>query len=132
MPNLPIESTNLPEGLEARIVSRVVEANRRSLRDRLVGFTLGIAFSFAAIIPASLWLYRDAHSSGFTSFLSLALSDFDAVRASFGDFFLSLIESLPTLSLALLLALLALFFWSIISFFFVLHRQRGRKIHLAQ
>ncbi len=94
-----------PPGLLSKIMFRIRKEEVRALRLRFAAFALVFAGSAAGLIPAFRAVRISAAESGFTQFLSLALSDFRLVSAYWQDLGLALAESLPVVSAAALLVL---------------------------
>lgn len=103
MDNLP--SPQLFKTVMARLDR---ERSLSALRRRLVVANIFLGVCLVSAIP----LFREAalefSRSGFMQYLSLLLSDFKAVSVYWQDLALSLVESLPVVSLAAALGLLAL------------------------
>lgn len=92
-----------PERLYGRVVEAVGRARMRAARIRLAISSFFIASSTAGSFFAIRATVREAVASGFTSFASLALSDTSIVARHAQEFFLSLIETLPGVEVALAL-----------------------------
>lgn len=92
------------EKLRARILARIDFEKRRSARIWLAFFGAGATASLVAIIPSFQYVVREFSQSGFYRYFSLIFSDSDAVIASWREFALSLIESLPITEVAIFLA----------------------------
>lgn len=109
-----LEPPALPEDLFARILLRIRrEQHFRALKWRFGFFALMLVGTATAAIPA----FRSAQSSfaesGSMQFLSLLFSDFGTVAAYWQNFSLALLESLPVMSVAILLAVILGFFQSL-------------------
>lgn len=105
----------LPDGLFAKIMSRINNEKRQLARKRLVFiFSLfGLVGSLAAFIP-TLNLVKDGFvSSGFITFFSLLFSDSEIVLVYWQSFMMSLLESLPVVSIVVLLAIVLVFLESL-------------------
>lgn len=83
---------------------------------------LGLA-SFVAAVPAIGATLKTMSGSGFYEYLSLAFSNGQTVLSHFNEFSMSLLESMPVVSMAFSLSLLFIFFLSA--------RQAGKHIEGA-
>jgi len=103
-----------PDGLFESIVNRIHEERRiLVLRRRIILFCLGFVVSAAAFIPAWKWLAADLSNSGFLQFFSLLFSDFKIVATYWQNFLMSLLETVPAMSLAVFLAAVFVFLESL-------------------
>ncbi len=82
-------------------------------RRRAIFFSLGAIASIIALVPAFKAFWTDITQSGLTQILSLIFSDFTTIAVWWKDFAFSVLEVLPVLSLAALLASLFVFLGSI-------------------
>ncbi|MFH1427225.1 MAG: hypothetical protein ABIG60_01715, partial [Patescibacteria group bacterium] len=90
-----------------RVINRINrEEKLMILRKKLILESFGLVMSFFVFIPLTLKLLSDITKSGLMQFLSLLITDFSIVMADIGNYVLSLLESMPTLSLSLTLATL--------------------------
>lgn len=101
-----------PAHLYARVLARVAVARRRR-----AAIELGVlgAFSFACtlgIVFAAQYAAAEFAASGFSSYLSLLISDTSFALTS-REFLFSLIESLPSIALLMLLCLGGALLWSL-------------------
>ena len=104
----------LPEGIFERIMGRIRKEQRLSaIRRRLAIFSFGIIGSLAAFIPVSKLVYSSFVDSGFVQFFSLLFSDFGVVATYWQNFTMVLLETLPAISLAILLFVIFIFFESL-------------------
>ncbi|OGD32179.1 hypothetical protein A3C91_02630 [Candidatus Azambacteria bacterium RIFCSPHIGHO2_02_FULL_52_12] len=103
-----------PSGLLNAVMARIERERRQTARKkRIVLFSLCAIGSLLAITPTSKALVADISQSGFAHFLSLAFSDPGMVLASWNDFALSILESLPALSMAAFLLTIFAFLGSV-------------------
>lgn len=116
----PLKSTSnlaqreVPAGLFKKVMDGIYQAQRRRvIRYRLVLFSAGIIGSVVAFIPVFGMVQADFNGSGFFSFFSLIFSDSGVVMAYWQNFFMSLLESFPAFSVAMLLATVFLFLQSL-------------------
>ena len=88
-----------------RIIKRISrEEKLMILKRRLILESSGLLLSFFVFIPLAIRLYSDVIKSGMMQFFSLIFTDFNIVMDNAGDYALTLLESTPILSLALVLA----------------------------
>ena len=100
-------------GLHLRIAARIREKIRRAeLVRRFVFGSLATA-SIIAMIPAVQLLAQDFYASNFYRYFSLLFSDGGAVLNAWQEFTMTLAESLPVLSIAVVLSIIFLFIGSI-------------------
>lgn len=98
-------------GLEALILRRIAEEKRRQERRRLDTYRAGLVLSSAATAWVA-WAFGGAFlNSEFLRMLSLVFSDLQTVAQNWNDFSLSLLETLPAVTLAALLVPLFILFW---------------------
>jgi ABC-type spermidine/putrescine transport system permease subunit I len=103
-----------PEGLLDKILARIHGEKRLlGVKRRLAVFSIGAAGSAAAFIPVFKMAQLEISNSGFLQFFSLLFSDFGAVAVYWHSFTLSLLETLPAMSLAVFLAITLLFLESL-------------------
>lgn len=88
-----------------------------SLRKRMIIFSFGLIGSVIAFLPAWQWLKTGLVESGFTQFLSLFFSDTGIIAAYWQNFALTLLESLPVMSLAVFLTIAFIFLNSLKSLY---------------
>ncbi|MDD5146604.1 MAG: hypothetical protein PHN39_02590 [Candidatus Pacebacteria bacterium] len=106
-----VEPPKIPEGLFGKIMSRIQQEKRyRRLRRRIIIFSFGLIASAGAIIPVFKMAQAGFAESGFWQFFSLLFSDFEVVTAYWQSFALSLLETLPVMSLIMLSAATLVFF----------------------
>jgi len=93
-----------------RIINKINREERLMiLRKRLILNFSGLLISFFAFVPLTLKLLSDMAYMGFNQFLSLLFTDFTVVMANVGDYVLGLLESMPMVSLTLMLTTLLAF-----------------------
>ena len=102
-----------PDDLLAKIKSRLLKEQRLRLQRKLVIFTITMTVSAIALIPAFKFVQQELVASGFIQFLSLAFSDFTIVSIYWKNFLMSLLESMPAISLSLFLTVILLFLGSL-------------------
>jgi hypothetical protein len=104
--------TQPPEGLYEAVLARVGLARRRAARFQFI-LLAGTSAALTALAWVALqYLAAESTASGFSSYLSLLTSDTARVLSS-QEFFLSLVESLPSLALMMALLLAGALAWSL-------------------
>lgn len=99
-----LERLEPSEKLRARILARIDFKIKRFATIRLVFSALATTASLVAVIPSFQYATREFSQSGFYRYFSLIFSDSGAVIASWREFSLSLIESLPITEAVIFLA----------------------------
>ena len=107
-----LEEKTPPAHLEGAISKRVSELASRQKKQRFVFSALLSLASFAGIVEAIIRLVQSATKSGFSQYLSLLFSDSSIFFSYWKEFGLSLLESLPLVSITLLLSVALVFLWS--------------------
>jgi len=103
-----------PSGLFGKIISRIQrERQFLTMRNRLIVLSLGVVASFLAFIPAFNAVQSDFAQSGIMNFVSLLSYDFMAVIAVWNDFALSILESLPIVSITIFFTVTFVFLLSV-------------------
>lgn len=102
-----------PTGLMKKIIMRIHKEERVLVLRRIILFSVTLIFSTLSFIPISNMLMSDFNQSGFLHFVSLAFSDFSVVTAYWQSFTITLLETLPAISLALFFAILLIFLESV-------------------
>jgi len=96
-----------PPELFDKVITRIrIEERVRSAKRRAILFTLTLALSLGTLIPSVRSAHAAIDASGFFNFASLLFSDLHVVMASWQDFALSLLEAVPALNLAAVLAVI--------------------------
>lgn len=109
-----LKSPEPPEEIFDKIMHRIHRQERfLALRRRIIVFSLGLVGSLAAFIPAFSLMQQSLAESGFTQFSSLIFSDFGIVLTYWQNFALTLLESLPVLSIVAFLATIFIFLESL-------------------
>jgi hypothetical protein len=105
MPPTPSFSLLQPStDLAERVAQRISRYERRRAASRLGFGVVATLASCAALVPTVGLFWRELSNSAFISYLTLAWTDSGAVFSAWREFSLLLMESLPVLSLALVLA----------------------------
>lgn len=103
------ENSNLAQNVWQTIVTR----EKRNTRIKLWVFSLAGIASLAGLIPAFKILSNDLAQSGFYEYSSLVFSDGISHLSYWKEFLFSLAESLPMVSIILLLSLIFTLFLSL-------------------
>jgi len=105
-----IESPDLPLGLFSQVIGRLKREERLlHLKRRATILALGAIISALALIPAGQMVWAGFSESGFFQFFSLLFSDAGIVLTYWQSFGLSLLETLPAMSLIILLTVILAF-----------------------
>lgn len=108
-----IEPNEPDPALLGKIIGCIQKERIASARRRIFIFAASAICSLIAFIPA-LWMVRAGLAeSGFAYFFSLLFSDFEIVAAYWQNFTLSLLETLPVMSLLVFSATLLAFLESL-------------------
>jgi len=100
-----LETPPAPAGLFEKVMLAIRKEEKLAiLKYRLFAFSFGLLGSIAVFIPAFRAFKAGLAESGFLEFLSLLSSDTQTVLNYWQSFSLSLLEALPVISLAILLA----------------------------
>lgn len=100
---------NLPE----KVWTAVSLYNRRIARIKLFSFSLLGLISVVGFVPALITLKSDLSRSGFYEYSSLAFSNNGMIVTYWKEFSLSILESLPMISILFVMILLFTFFLSL-------------------
>jgi len=96
-----------PSDLKTRILQQIEQEKQLSSLKRKLIFNAGILIlSWAGLVWAAREFLSAAGSSGFLTMFRLAFSDFRVITDNFADYALSLVESLPIVSMAIVAALI--------------------------
>ncbi len=99
-------------GLAGRILLRIEKEERRRLMIKSVAFGAVLMGSVALMIYGGTEAFIQASRSGLFAFTSLFLSDFATTMGNFSDFSLSIVESFPVFSVAILFSGVFFAVWS--------------------
>lgn len=106
-PLFPInQNIEVPQDLFAKVMSGIITERKLQIRRRLFGIFILLLASAAAIIPAGQAFWLDVTNSGLNLYLTLAFSDLGAILNNWQDFSLTLLESLPVVSAAIMLGVI--------------------------
>jgi len=106
----PAEPSN---GLFDKIIARFKQERSLIIKRRLILFSVGLVSSVVAFIPAGRMVRTGLIESGFIQYFSLIFSDFGVVTTYWQNFSLTLLESIPVISLVLFLTITLLFLESL-------------------
>ena len=102
--HLAIEDIDPPKNLELKILQKIETVIERKNRNRkIIGFSF-FSLSIVSCIGLIVYTVRAFEQSGFSAYSSLLFSDSKLVLANFGQFALSLIDSLPFFAITMMLA----------------------------
>jgi hypothetical protein len=99
--------------LSERIYQVIISRRNRALRIRFWSYASAGVIAFAGLVPAFQKLGSDFASSGFGQYFSLVFSGNGALASSGKELLLSLIDSLPVMSIVLCLVLIFMFLGSL-------------------
>lgn len=107
--------TNLEPSPELfmKVMKRIRREERILLFKKIAFLSTILVASLAAFVPAIKMLVQEAQTSGFVQFASLAFSDFATIKAYWQTFAMTILETLPVISLAFFLAVLLTFLQSV-------------------
>ncbi len=104
----------LPEGIFERVMAHIrLEQRFLTIKRRLMIFSFGFVGSAIALVPVFKLTQSSFAESGFLHFISLIFSDFGITVSYWQSFAMSLLETLPAMSLAILLAVIFIFLESL-------------------
>jgi hypothetical protein len=89
-------------GLREAILDRIEMAERQRALYKIVFCSVTMPLSLVGFATAVYYTYTACVSSGFFSYLALAFSDGRALTSAFGDFILSIVETVPLLQITAL------------------------------
>jgi predicted nucleic acid-binding Zn ribbon protein len=96
----------------ADICHVIVLREKRDRQIKFFGYTIIATVSLVAIVPASISLVNQLGQSGFGHYASLAASDAGILTGYWKQFAVILVESIPGVSLALVLGITLVLGWS--------------------
>ena len=106
------ETPEPPDGLTEKIVLRVSKYERRMLAMKIAVSACVFGVSVGVAIEGYINLVASLSRSGFFQLSSLMFSNFSSTAANFPDFALSIAESFPVFTAALLLSGVMFAIWS--------------------
>lgn len=102
-----------PKDLLSKILNRIKEERLLVIKRRIIFFSLGAVGSVFAFIPALSAARTEFDQSGIVQFFSLLFSNPSFISAFWEDFTLLILESLPVLSVAVILLTIFVFLGSL-------------------
>ncbi len=106
-----------PAYLEQRILSAVLRHERRVLYAKMTGFALALVASASVLALRGVAFGHELSDSGFLSLVSLFFSVFSSAAGDIRDLGLSIVESFPIFSAAIVLASFTVFLSSLAAIF---------------
>jgi hypothetical protein len=91
------------QGLEGKILKSIVLKKSRKTVQKLLFVRGGLAASFGALVYTLLVFGRAFLASDFWNLAKLAYSDTDIIAKNFGNFSVSLLETLPVIEISVML-----------------------------
>lgn len=113
MGNYPKKFIVPPDDLLGKIMARIKRKERLLVLRNVIFFSMGALISLVAFFPAFGAFRAELSRSGLLQYLSLIFSDTGTVMAYWSDFSLSVLESLPILTMAAFLATILVFLESL-------------------
>ncbi len=107
-----LDAPEPPEGLTQKIMLRISRRERRILGVKIAASACAFCVSAGIAVAGYINLMANLAQSGFFTITSLAFSDFSSVAANFPDFLLSIAESFPVFTAAVLLSGILFSLWS--------------------
>ncbi len=101
------ESINPGPDLRSRILLRIKKAeNAAEMKRKIFGFSF-MAVSLSSFAYFSMNVVTELSNSGFYKYFSLIFTDGKFVLSNFGDYFLTIVDSIPFLEMTIITALIA-------------------------
>lgn len=111
-----MDSSDPPQGLEEKILRRIEILEASRLKRTFLITRVGRVGSLVALASAGFFFGHSVIASDFWQLVALLFSDGSIIANYFSEFFLSLLETMPALPIAIILAPLFSFlffqFWS--------------------
>lgn len=108
-----IREIDPPILLEKNIIEKINKKAKQSAFIRFVYSWIIMIGSSVSIIPAVIYLNKNLHSSGFYDYFSLIFLENTKLFSIWKEISMSLAESLPFMALAIFLAIIGIFVWSL-------------------
>lgn len=107
-----------PEDLFGKVMERIQEERKiAEMKRRLVYVSAFFLFSIFACVPMWNFFKAEATQSGFLQYIGLVFYDFRVIAAYWQDLGLTILETIPAVSIA---GMLAVFFAMLISLRFII------------
>jgi hypothetical protein len=100
------DNLNPSPQLYLKIMKRLRQEERILAGKKIILFSIVFASSSAGLISAGKMLASQLQASGFISFASLIFSDFEIIKVYWQNLLIAILEAMPTMSIALCLAIL--------------------------
>ena len=107
-----LEALEPTDDLLGKVLSRLDKERFIVIRRRIALLSGFLVVLVLALVPAFKMVWDGINASGFTQFLSLLFSDSGVVMAYWQSFGLTLLESLPVISIVVFLAIVVSFLGS--------------------
>ena len=107
-----ISCPEIDSKLSEQIVARINQSKSKTKRNQVIVFGSISALSFVVLFPVVRYAVLEITQSEFYQYLSLAVSDSDIFLNNGRELILTLLESLPVLSLSILSAVTFIFLYS--------------------
>ena len=107
-----VESQDLPKNLKSAVFSAIKHERRKQAIRHLIVSSVALVLSLGATIWAFIYTVSAFAQTGFSEYFSLLPSERFSVLAYWKEIGLTLVESLPVFSLAILLLMVLSLLWS--------------------
>jgi hypothetical protein len=107
-----LDAPEPPAGLTEKIILRISKRERRILGMKIAISASVFGASVGVVVGGCMSLIASLSQSGFFQIGSLIFSDFSSITANFSDFALSMVESFPIFTTAILLGGVMVAIWS--------------------
>jgi len=101
-----LNEQEIPQNLSGDILVSINKQIKKTAQINLIFFSVFGLLSFFALIPTSRYFITELQKSGFQQYLSLIFSDGQSILNYWKEFSLLLAESIPLISIALVLSFL--------------------------
>ncbi len=103
----------VPAGLLEKVLDCVHEKQKAAAKRKTIFIVAAFLTSAASLVPSFFYFTLQASKTGFLNYSSLMFSDMSVVFTYWRNFSIALLETLPTLSLAIFLITLIWFLQSL-------------------
>lgn len=122
-----------PTGLKGLVLASITAYEYRKMWARFVGSGVLAAISVTVIFPAFFYISSGLSDSNFYQYLSVFVEDSSLIKTFWSELLMSLVESIPALSVAVFLFAFSMFVWSVqkailVSEKITMYRNRTRMI----
>jgi len=108
-----IDQSEMPLDLESKVLTCIHGAENRKAKIKIGFFAFNSILMAGLIFEVGKYVIELISKTGFYEYVKLAFSGDTAVYAFWKELAYSLFESLPVISVMILLAFIALFIWSL-------------------